>query len=381
MIYLDHNASTPCDPRVVDAMLPWFTERAANASSVDHRPGNAALAAVERARGHVAALVAANPEDVVFTSGATEADNLAVLGTLARAPVGAEIVVSAVEHPAVLEPARRWRHRVRVVPVDADGVVEPAAVAKAISPHSALVSVMAANNETGAIQPTDAIGAICREHGVPFHVDAAQAAGRVPADVGSWQASLISLSAHKMHGPMGVGALVIRRIPTRARIAALVAGGGHERALRPGTLNVPGIVGFGEAARIAKAERSADAERWAAQKEMLLEALRTAHPALRVNGPTERALPQTLNVSLPGVNARALIRLVADELAIATGSACSTTSIEPSHVLLAMGRTPRESAESVRISFGRATSTEDLVRAAAAVAAAVPSLLALADIA
>jgi cysteine desulfurase len=379
VIYLDHNASTPTDPRVVDAMLPWFTDLAANAASVDHRSGHEASQAVESAREKVATLVGARSSEVIFTSGATEADNIALLGAMARAAPDAELVVSAIEHPAVLEPAQSFGDRLRIAPVDRDGRVDPDALAALLSPRTALVSVMAANNETGVIQPLEEIGRRCAVAGVPLHVDAAQAAGRIPTDAGAWGASLVSLSAHKMNGPLGSGALVVRRAPVRVRLAPLLRGGGHERGLRPGSLNVPAIVGFGAAAELVGRERGRDALRMSALRDGIIGRLPEIHPDAEVNGDPAHLLPQTLNVRLPGVNARALLRLVSRDLAIATGSACTTTSVEPSHVLIAMGRAAAEVAECVRISFGPRTTADELEQAMGRIAGAVSRLLALGE--
>jgi cysteine desulfurase len=364
VIYLDHNATTPVDQRVVAAILPYFTLQFANASSVDHEPGNVARRAVEAARAAVASLIRAEPEEIVFTSGATEADNIAVCGTMARAGDDAELVVSAIEHPAVLEPARTFGSRLRVVPVDGAGVVDVAALRSAIGPRTALVSVMAANNETGAIQPLDEIGRVCAEFDVPLHVDATQAAARMPIDVKALNIALLSLSAHKMYGPKGVGVLFVRRRP-RVRVAPVMLGGGHERNLRPGTLNVPGIVGLAEAAALVSREGPDDWRRERSLRDRLLTRLCDRGPTEVVqNVPTELCLPQTLSVRFVGVTARALLRSVVQEIAMAAGSACSTTSVEPSHVLLAQGLSSVAIAESVRISFGRQTTGEEIDQAA-----------------
>lgn len=362
MIYLDHNATTPADERVVEAMLPFFTQFFGNAASIDHRPGMEARQAVEKARAEVANLIGASAEEIVFTSGATEANNIAVLGTMARAVDEAELVVSAVEHPAVLEPAQQFAARLRIVPVGGDGLLDPAAVNAALTSRTALVSVMAANNETGAIQPIEEIGRICAEAHVPFHVDAVQAGARMDLDVDRAQVALMSLSAHKMYGPKGVGALYVRRRRPRVKVGSITWGGGHERNLRPGTLNVPAIVGFGIAAELAA---ELGRYEWAREESLrgdLLKRLRGTLPiTVELNSPEHACLPQTLNMRLVGVSASGLLRSLSGSVAIASGSACSTTSVEPSHVLLAQGLSRRAAGESVRISFGRQTTAEELI--------------------
>jgi cysteine desulfurase len=362
VIYLDYNASTPADPRVVQEMLPYFTETPGNAASVDHAAGHAARQGVERSREQIATLVDAQPNEIVFTSGATEADNLAVLGTLPRAPDDAELIVSAIEHPAVLEAAQQWGDRLRVIGVDSYGIVDPDDVKAQITSRTALVSVMTANNETGSVQPIADIAAICAEAQVPFHTDAVQAAARLPIAQATAGAQMVSLSAHKMYGPKGVGALVLRRGRPHPRIAALHHGGGHERGLRPGTLNVPAIVGFGKAAELVRKQGKDDWAREQDLKHRLITGLREQHPQIKLNGSTEQSLPQTASILLPGIDAHAMLRLISSDLAISTGSACSTTNVEPSHVLLAQGLSPAEAGQSLRLSFGRFTSEGDIGR-------------------
>ncbi len=362
-VYLDYNATTPVDRRVVDAMMPYFTETFGNAASIDHLYGHEAQQAVERAREEVAALMGAAAEEIIFTSGATEADNIAILGALARAADDAELIVSAVEHPAVLEPASLLGGRVRVVPVSAEGTVDPDEIRKRLTSKTALVSVMAANNETGAIQPMNEIGHICAEAEVPFHCDAVQAAAHMRLDVEAAQVSLLSLSAHKMYGPKGVGALYVRRRRRRVKIAPLHYGGGHERGVRPGTANVPGIVGLGAAAQLARRERKRNAAREQALKRQLINALLHIGD-VELNTPAAVSLPQTVSARIAGVGARALMHAVREELAFSSGSACATTKVEPSHVLLAQGLSPQQAGESVRLSFGRLTTEQEIARAA-----------------
>lgn len=376
-VYLDYNATTPCDRRVVEAMLPYFSERFGNAASVDHEFGHTAQDAVKSARADVAALVNADAAEIVFTSGATEANNIAILGTMARADHDSELVVSSVEHPSVLEAARTHGGRVLILDVDHNGVVDPEDVRRAISPRTALVSVMTANNETGVIQPVSEIGRICREAEVPFHTDAVQAGGRLPVDVDAAGASLLSLSAHKMYGPKGVGALYVRRRRPRPRLAPVLFGGGHERNLRPGTLNVPAIVGFGVAARLVRSEGAAD---WARERDLvgqLRARLESIHP-MTVHGDNADRIPQTLSVRLDGIDGRALMRSVAGEVAFSSGSACSTTSVEPSHVLVAQGLSEDEIAETVRLSVGRPTTQADIDRAVDILEPSIERLRALA---
>ena len=376
-VYLDCNATTPVDERVVEAMLPHMTEAFGNAGSVDHFYGHEAQRAVEAARERVAALIGATPGEIVFTSGATEADNMAILGTVARAAEDAEVLVSAVEHPAVLEPAARLGGRLEEIPVSAQGIVDPDDVRRRLTAKTALVSVMAANNETGAIQPVAEIGAICAEAEVPFHCDAAQASRHLALDVEAAGVSLLSISGHKMYGPKGIGALFVRKRGRRAKLSPLHFGGGQERGLRPGTANVPGIVGLGVAADLARRQRRADSAREGKLKESLIAGLQEADE-VTLNASAEGSLPQTVSARITGVGARALMHATREELAFSSGSACATTKVEPSHVLLAQGLTPRAANECVRLSFGRFTTAEEIDRASAALGEAMSRLRAVA---
>jgi cysteine desulfurase len=369
-VYLDYNATTPLDPVVAESLADEYG-RVGNASSTDHVVGAGARARVESARAEVADLIGAEPEEIVFTSGATESDNIAVLGTLAKS--SGQIVVSAVEHPAILEPARQ-SGRALIAPVGADGVVDVASLAGLLSPATLLVSVMAVNNETGAIQPLAAIGALCAEHGIPFHIDAAQAAGRLELDVKSLDAALLSISAHKMYGPQGAGALYVRRRP-RVKLAPLMFGGGHERGLRPGTINVAGSVALGVAARLTKQRRREDEARARELSDRLLAGLARAG-AIR-NVPTEVAVPHTLSLRFPGVSAQALLHATNDAVAFSTGSACATIKTEPSHVLAAQGLDDPAIAESIRLSLGRFTTDADVHAAVGALVDAVDQLRAV----
>src|SRR6187399_322730 len=292
MIYLDAHATTPVDPRVLDAMLPFLRDQVGNASSLDHAAGRRTRDAVDAARRQVAAVIGASHKDIVFTSGATEADNLAIKGVADSAPDrsnrrGDHIVTVATEHRAVLDTCRHLAPRgcrVTVLPVGADGLIDPAAVEAALEPGTILVSVMAANNEIGVLQPLAAIGRLTRARGILFHTDAAQAFGRIPLDVNAMGIDLLSISAHKIHGPQGVGALYVRTRQPAVHLAPLFDGGGHERGLRPGTLNAPGIVGLGAASSIAATEMVAEAARLAALRDRLLDGLRAAIDGVHVNG-------------------------------------------------------------------------------------------------
>ena len=362
-VYLDWNATTPVDPRVVEAMLPCFTRDFGNAASASHAYGWKAGALVKVAREALAAAIGATAGEIVFTSGATESNGLALLGAArANRDRGDHVVVAATEHRAVLDHARRLESegfRLTVVPPETDGRIAVLRVAEALGEGTVLVSVMAANNETGALNPVGEIGALCRERGALFHTDAAQAFGKVLLDVRSIGADLVSLSAHKICGPKGVGALWVRPGRPRVRLEAQLLGGGHERGLRSGTLNVPGIVGFGEAARIAAAGLAAEAGRLRALRDRLEEEILAGVPGARRNGPSAERLPNTLNVLFPGVDAGKLM-LEARDVAVSSGSACSSASPEPSHVLLAMGLSAAEARSSVRISLGRLTTEEEV---------------------
>lgn len=377
MIYLDYNASTPTDLRVLDAMWPFFATRHGNASSTDHAVGAQARRAVETARGQVAELIGADEEEIVFTSGATEADNIAILGTLARLDGAAQVLVSPVEHPAVLEPARTAGSRLRMIPVDGDGIVDVDALRALLSAPTGLVAVMAANNETGAVQPLREITRLCQDAEVPLHIDAAQAVARIPMDVGHDPCATLALSGHKMYGPQGVGALYVRRQRPRARVSPILYGGGHERNLRPGTMNLPGIVGIGEAARLVGRERENDADRESQLCVRLLERLSEAPVPLHQSLTDAPRLPQTVSMRFEGVRAAAVMHQLSNEVAISTGSACSTASVEPSHVLVAQGLSHDVIKETMRVSFGRNTSDDDIEVAATLIVAAVTSVVAV----
>ena len=359
MIYLDHHATTPTDPAVVAAMLPYFSQHFGNPSSHQHAAGQEAQRAVEAARAQVAALVGAQPEDIVFTSGATESDNLAVRG-LARALAdrGSHVVTTGFEHPAVLEPCRtleREGFEVTRLPVGRDGLLDPQRLSDALRPGTVLVSVMAANNEVGTIQPLAEIGRLCRERGIAFHSDAVQAVGRVAVDVEEWSADLLSLSAHKMYGPKGVGALYVRRSRRpRLKLQAQAEGGGQERGIRSGTLNVPGIVGFGEACRLAaQAIAGGEPARLRSLRDRLLRGLRERIGGLEVNGALDPRLPGNLHVSMEGTAAETILLSLGDRFAFSTGSACAEGSGQGSHVLRALGLSDERVHGALRFGLGR----------------------------
>ena len=361
-IYLDHHATTPCDPRVVEAMAPYWSDEFGNASSTTHAYGWRAEAAVEDARERLArAIGARDPREIVFTSGTTESDNLAIAGVVRAAmPARDHVVTSAIEHPAVLDACRalaREGVRVTELSVDSDGLVDPDDVARAITPRTALVSIMAANSEIGVLEPIEAIGAICRERGVPFHTDAAQAVGKVAVDVERHHVDLLSMCAHKCYGPKGVGALYLRERRPRIAIAPLLHGGGHERGLRSGTLPVPLCVGFAVALELCLAERESEATRLAALRDRLLERLEAV--GARRNGHATLRLPGNLNVAIPGAPADALLVALRD-VALSTGSACASARGEPSHVLRAIGLDPALARSSVRFGLGRGTTAEEI---------------------
>lgn len=377
MIYLDHHATTPCDPRVVDAMLPYFTERFGNAASRSHIYGHQAKSGVELAREQIADLLGASPKEIILTSGATESNNLAILGVCdALRADKSHVVTTSIEHKAVLDPVKHLEERgfaATIVQVDGSGVVDADVVIAALRPDTALVSVMAANNEIGTLQPLEAIGAACRARGVVFHVDAAQVVGKLPfrADV----ADLVSVSAHKLYGPKGVGALWVRRRP-RVPMTPLFFGGGHERGLRSGTLPVPLIVGFGAACVLA-AEDLANGvpARITALRDHLWEGL-SAIGGAAMNGDPVRRLPGNLNVSFDGVDAEAIM-LACREVAVSSGSACTSASLEPSHVLKAIGLSSVRAHGSIRFGLGRTTTMDEIERVIAVYSAAIPALRAM----
>jgi cysteine desulfurase len=361
-IYMDCHSTTPVDPRVLEAMLPYFTEHFGNAASKSHSFGWRAEEAVEGAREAVGRLVGATGREIVWTSGATESDNLALKGAAkAMAAKGRHLVTCRTEHKAVLDPLAalaRDGFEVTTLDVERDGRLDPARIAAALRPDTILVSVMHANNETGVVHPIEEIGRLTREKGVLFHCDAVQSVGKIPFDVEQANVDLASLSAHKMYGPKGVGALYVRRKP-RVRLVPQIDGGGHERGHRSGTLNVPGIVGFGKACELALAERDAEGARVLALRERLRKGILAGADRVFVNGSLEHRLPGNLNVSFAYVEGEALMMAMKD-VAVSSGSACTSASLEPSYVLRALGVPDDLAHSSIRFGLGRFNTEEEV---------------------
>ncbi|MGE5179534.1 MAG: cysteine desulfurase family protein [Bacteroidota bacterium] len=362
-IYFDHNASTPVRPEALEAMLPYFSERYGNASSA-HAFGQDAKGALEEARAQVAALVNASPAEVVFTSGGTESDNMAVLGgARALAAKGRHVVVSEIEHEAVRNAAGQLEAEgfaVTRVPAGGDGRIDPAAIADALRPDTVLVSVMAANNETGVLQPVAEIGALCASRGVAFHTDAVQAAGKIPIDVKAWQAAFLTIAAHKFYGPKGIGALVVKR---GAKTAPLLFGGEHERGRRPGTENVPAIVGMGVAATLAQQELATVPPRIAMLRDRLEREILERVPHVVVHGAGAPRSCNTSHLSFTGAEGEhLLLTLDTKGIACSSGSACKSGSSHPSHVLLSMGVPAAVAQSAVRMSLGRGTTEAEVDR-------------------
>ncbi|MEM9484366.1 MAG: cysteine desulfurase family protein [Cyanobacteria bacterium P01_F01_bin.116] len=375
-IYLDCNATTPVDPRVVDAMMPFFIDYFGNPSSL-HSYGWQAEAAVEKSRETIATTINAQPEEIIFTSGATEANNLAIKGVAeAYFSHGKHIITVQTEHSAVLDPCRYLESlgfEITYLPVDGDGLLNLSSLEKAIRPETILVSVMAANNEIGVLQPLEQIGALCQDRDILFHTDAAQAIGKVPLDVQAMNIHLMSMTAHKVYGPKGIGALYVRRRQPRVNLAPQLHGGGHERGLRSGTLYPPQIVGFAKAIELAVAEMNQEAERLVELRSQLLNQLSDIH----LNGHPTQRLPGNLNVSFDGIDGPSLLLGVQPVVALSSGSACSSASTAPSHVLKALGRTDQQAYASLRFGLGRFTTKQDIDRAAQAVIETVQMLRSL----
>jgi cysteine desulfurase len=362
-VYLDFNATTPVDKRVLTALLPYFSENFGNAASTTHAFGQQASAAVSQARQQIAGLINASPNEIIFTSGATESDNIALLGVAERyAHKGDHIITCVTEHKAVLDSAKRLEKlgkRVTYLPVDSFGRVDLDQLRQAITPQTILISIMAANNEIGTVAPLREIGLIAREHGIIFHTDAAQYAGHLPLDVQALNIDLLSISAHKIYGPKGIGALYVRRENPRVEVAPVIYGGGHEQGIRSGTLNVPAIVGFGAAAELCQAELAEEAERLRGYCQKIFRELSRNIEGVELNGhPTER-LPHNLNISITGTRSSDFIALLGD-VAISAGSACNTANPSPSHVLCALGFGSERALSSLRISVGRTTTLEEV---------------------
>ena len=364
-IYMDNHATTPVDPRVVEAMLPYFTNQFGNASSRSHAFGWGAEKAVDEAREQVAKLIGASGKEIVWTSGATESDNLAIKGAAEfYRDKGNHIVTAQTEHKAVLDTCKRLEkegYEVTYVAVDKDGRVKPEAVAAAMDSRpgkTILVSIMHANNEIGTVNPIEEIGEVVKSRGALFHIDAVQSVGKIPFDVNAAKADLVALTAHKMYGPKGVGALYVRRKP-RVRLTALIDGGGHERGMRSGTLNVPGIVGFGKAAEIARLEMPEESRRLFALRERLRNGLQSQVSDTYINGSLEHRLPGSLNISFAYVEGEAMLMGLKD-VAVSSGSACTSASLEPSYVLRALGVEEEMAHTSIRFGLGRFNTEEEV---------------------
>jgi cysteine desulfurase len=361
-VYLDYQATTPCDPRVVDAMLPWFTEKFGNPHSRNHAYGWEAEEGVEQAREKVAAIIGADPKEIIFTSGATESNNLALKGVAHFYKEKKNHIITVVtEHKCVLDSCRYLEQEgfsVTYLPVQANGLIDLAELEAAITDQTVIVSVMAVNNEIGVIQPIAEIGALCRKKGVFFHTDCAQAVGKIPLDVNAMNIDLMSISGHKIYGPKGIGALYVRRRP-RVRLVPMITGGGQERGMRSGTLSPPLCVGFGEACAIAQAEMAGEAKRLKDLQGRLLGGLRQRLPEIYVNGDLENRIPGNLNISFAFVEGEGLMMGVKG-LAVSSGSACTSASLEPSYVLRALGVDVEMAHTSLRFGLGRFTTNDDI---------------------
>ena len=379
-IYMDHHSTTPVAPGVYEAMRPYFCERFGNAASRSHPFGWAAEEAVEQARAQVAHLFGCKPAEIVWTSGATESDNLAIKGVAAAyREKGRHIITSRIEHHAVLDPCKRLEregYQVTYLPVDRTGRVDPADVERAITKETILISIMAANNEVGTLQPMAEIGRIAKRHGVLFHTDAAQYVGKLPFSVEEWHVDLLSASAHKCYGPKGTGALYVRMTKPRVRLVPQMDGGGHEKGRRSGTLNVPGCVGFGAACALAERELSTEPARLIALRERLRAALWSRLDYLYLNGHATERLPGNLNVSFEFVEGESLL-MAFTGVAVSSGSACTSATLEPSYVLLALGVSDELAHASIRFGLGRSNTEEEVDFVAAQVIENVYRLRAL----
>jgi cysteine desulfurase len=361
-IYLDHHATTPLDKRVLDEMMPYFTEKFGNASSLDHPFGYDASVAVEDAREKIANAVGARHDEIVFTSGATESDNIALLGTMQKyADRGNHLITCVTEHKAILDTAKHLESlgkNVTYLPVNEFGEINLKELEDAITSDTVMISIMMANNEIGTIQDVKAIGEIAHRHDVIFHTDAAQAVGHIPVNVEKMSIDLMSFSAHKMYGPKGIGALYVRGVKPRVKPDGLFYGGGQERNIRSGTLNVPGIVGFGKAVEISQKEMDAENKRFAEWSGIMLEEFEKIGGVL--NGHPKNRLTHNLNVYFPGIEGKSIINSVSKEIAISAGSACTTQNVEPSHVLLALGLDEDTTHYAIRIGIGRFNTLEEI---------------------
>ena len=375
-IYLDHHATTPVDPRVFETMTPYFTENFGNASSLDHTYGYDASDAVKKAREIIANAIGANVAEIIFTSGATESDNLALIGVMEKnKEKGNHLITCATEHKAILDTAHHLEslgYKVTFLPVDEFGQINLESLKEAITEQTVLISIMAANNEIGTIADIAEIGKIAHENGVLFHTDAAQAVGHIPIDVQKMNIDLMSFSSHKIYGPKGIGALYVRSLSPRVKIDSIVYGGGQERNIRSGTLNVPGIVGFAKAIEIAQKEMEQENTKF--KKWMGLMLAKLSEAGAKLNGHPEKRLAHNLNVRFDGIESKAIINSVSKKIAISAGSACTTQVVEPSHVLLALGLSEDQTLCSIRVGCGRFNTEEEIKIAADEIYHAVESL-------
>ena len=362
-IYMANHATTPVDPRVVEAMLPYFTEKFGNAASRNHSFGWAGEEAVENARAQVASLIGATPKEIIFTSGATESDNLMIKGVAEMyREKGNHIITQAIEHKAVLDTCKRlekYGFEVTYLPVQRDGRVNPEDVRKAITPKTILITIMYANNEIGIINPMQEIGKIAKEHGIIFAVDGVQAVGKIPVDVQKDNIDLLAISAHKLYGPKGVGALYVRRRNPRVQLSAIIDGGGHERGMRSGTLNVTGIIGLGKACQLAQQEMPEESKRLRALRDRLKAGLEAKLDEVYINGSLEHRLPNNLNMSFAYVEGESLLMGIND-VAVSSGSACTSATLEPSYVLKALGVGEDLAHTSIRFGLGRFNTEEEV---------------------
>ena len=377
-IYMDYHATTPLDRRVLDEMMPYFAEKFGNASSLDHAYGHNASVAVEEARERIARLIGAkNGHEIVFTSGATESDNLALTGVMdAYADRGNHVITCVTEHKAILDTAKHLESlgkKVTYLPVDRNGHVSTSDIKDAITDRTVLMSIMTANNEIGTVADVKAIGNIAHDHNVLFHTDAAQAVGHIPVNVQDMNIDLMSFSSHKMCGPKGIGALYIRAIRPRVRVLPSMYGGGQERNMRSGTLNVPGIVGFGKAAEIAQKEMSGEDKRFRKWSAKIIDTLSEATGAVH-NGDPDKRLSHNISLTFPGIDGKAIINSISERIAISAGSACTTQTVEPSHVLLALGMGAEDAHSSIRIGLGRFNTEAEVEYVIDAISEAVKDL-------
>ena len=375
-IYLDHHATTPLDPRVLDAMMPYFTEKFGNASSMDHPFGYEASVAVEESREIIANAIGARHGEIIFTSGATESDNIALLGTMSKyADRGNHLITCVTEHKAVLDTARHLEslgNKVTYLPVNEFGEINLQELESAITNETVMISIMTANNEIGTIADIQSIGKIAHDHDVIFHTDAAQAVGHIPMDVGSMNIDLMSFSAHKMYGPKGIGVLYVRGVKPRVKPDSIFHGGGQERNIRSGTLNVPGIVGFGKAMEIAQKEMNSENKRFEEWSDLMLKEFEKIGGKL--NGHPTKRLTHNLNVYFPGIESKAIINSISKEIAISAGSACTTQMVEPSHVLLALGLDENTTHYAIRIGIGRFNTLDEIENAKTKICSSVISI-------